>query len=71
MACERGDRDMVALLVASGADISIVNKEGESPMDCAKYREFNDVIKLLEEAKKRTEGWSEGQIELRIVGDEV
>ena len=42
--------ETVRLLLDAGADPHLTDKDGKSPLAHAKSRQFNDIIKLLEEA---------------------
>ena len=45
-----GRSAIASLLLAGGADVHVVNQEGESPLDHAKCRNHGAIIDLLEEA---------------------
>ena len=67
MASGLGQNAIASLLVAGGADVSILNQEGESPLDHAEYRKNDDIMKLLKEAIEKVTGdEAEGECGLRV-----
>ena len=56
MASGLGRSAIASLLVAGGADVSILNQEGESPLNHAECRKNDDIIKLLKEAIEKVTG---------------
>ncbi len=47
-AARSGKREMVELLLGSGADRSMKNKAGETAWDIAKKEGFEEIVKLFE-----------------------
>ncbi|MFB0553824.1 MAG: ankyrin repeat domain-containing protein [Phycisphaerae bacterium] len=47
LAAEKGHRDIVAVLVAKGADINAKNNYDQTPLDVALQRNRNDIVNLL------------------------
>ena len=47
---------IASLLLAGGADVNILNQEGESPLEHAEYRKHDDLIKLLKDALEKATG---------------
>jgi ankyrin repeat protein len=47
--------EVVRMLVGAGADVSIADKEGITPLGHAKSKGFTDIIKILEEAGAKDE----------------
>jgi ankyrin repeat protein len=45
--------EVVRLLVGSGADVSLADRDGITPLAHAKSRGFADIVKILENAGAR------------------
>lgn len=52
MAASEGQLEVVKILVANGADLSMVDTDGESPLDFAKSKNHSHVVSYLETQMK-------------------
>jgi cytohesin len=48
----RGYKEVVELLIASGADVDVRYKQGETPLDVAKERGHTEIVEILTKAMK-------------------
>lgn len=48
LACQKGYKDIVELLLANGANVNIRNRSGETPLQTAINYENEDIIELLQ-----------------------
>ena len=52
-AAEAGHLEVVRVLLEFGADLSIKNNKGETPLDMARENKHSDVVEVLQQATSR------------------